>query len=718
MVATKPKRKKKTKRKVVEITLEGTSSRDEVVMKPVRTAEELEAEEQLQRKMAQMRHEGGDRWLFVFNEWAETTVPKKPKAKASKKGHRSNKTRDDSANGESSDAQLLGTSPSALSTSSGPAKVYRPQEYLHSMTAIGNHGVPKPAEKDASLPIASAEASSPPSTVTPKVMVTAPQPLSPSIERTPVEPQKPEWKVRKVAHRVQMQMMVHVTSENLLEVRPPATVTDCPHYRLWDIMSMKEQQTSDGQLVVLDLLNGTSLSYAFESSEERSRFMKEVIVHRPSLERPTEVVQLVCPTCRAPVKGFSKHCTKCFAILPPTPQIARSPSPGIPRTHDDSSSIAAVMSPLTTSSVLSPVPETRTVPVVGSSATSFPTTSSSSTSSSSMVPGAFGTGPGGFGSDSKVKRDVTDTAPEIYADDLDETLSIILQSSFLRGEKFVCLLRTSYLPFGTSLLQEKSIFLLLGAENLWILKRGMVDGASNFVLVHRFPVSSIVGIVASLFMQYFRLEFAAGQEPRAIVVPVRSHARTHKLLITLSKQVNKRIAHDSHSTLVNIAGTCLVGTRTVIKLPRFDNPPLEPTLPPINCALLGFLRMKEVPKDEKGYQSPGHGFMVPRTIIITKSWLFLAIEDYARYPVPTGTPQPSTPQFKVCDQDAISNIQALEIDRDDARTVTIVFESEDHRSKKWDLVLQTPEQQTWCVKTLSGLWFLIDRYPLMIITKE
>ncbi|MDP2436566.1 MAG: hypothetical protein Q8P67_12530, partial [archaeon] len=326
------------------------------------------------------------------------------------------------------------------------------------------------------------------------------------------------------------------------------------------------------------------------------------------------------------------------------------------------------------------------------------------------------------------KNDVTDIPPEVYSGDIDENLLIHLQIKFLhqnnRHEEFVCIIRSSFLPYRASLSEEKTGFILLGVNNLYILQRAKkvsLSGPSEFEfsLCAQLSLESLQMIVAGLFMQYFRLEFASRELRAAYVFLPRAHSRTHRFLMTLSRLSLSKIVNYNAQSLQSMHTSFLHNHKHTFSLVRHEQLSAQPSFPPVSCVLLGFLRIRSVDPREKGFYSPQHGNLVPRTLVMSQQWLFLAIEDYGNYPLHPQARPPPTSHYTMVAHDSIQNIQAIEIDRDDPRTLTIVFEDEATAdTHTWNLLMQSPDQKSYGVKILSQLYYNIFQCQILTLTKE
>lgn len=251
-------------------------------------------------------------------------------------------------------------------------------------------------------------------------------------------------------------------------------------------------------------------------------------------------------------------------------------------------------------------------------------------------------------------------------------------------ERFVYMYRSTFLKYGSSLSDERTVYVVLSNMGIYILKRDSQTNVYSTIATHK--LKDIKRIVIGLFYQLFRLEMT--DESTNYVFTTRSHERVHNFLDILVDTIREdeekfqlERCHRSRETFANI--NSLLSKRD-----------------PAEVHLYVMLHYKL--KTSKGF------VLVPRSLIITQEKLHLCEEDYSKWPS-LGVPNaktPSTPQFQIIQSKNISEVMGLQVDDKKPCELSILFEDEQDKGKvrEWSFVTSHKSEQQRIIKILSALW--------------
>lgn len=267
-------------------------------------------------------------------------------------------------------------------------------------------------------------------------------------------------------------------------------------------------------------------------------------------------------------------------------------------------------------------------------------------------------------------------------------------------EAFLYLLRSSYLPFSASLSDERVSCTLLTTEFLYILVRTPPPKA-GFVIARKASLAKVRRVVCGFGQQWLRLLLDDASEHLLVT---REHEKTHAFVDLLMDAIRKRNLVDP-AELVHYNQQL---TRNM-SMELLDNEPFATSL---DTYVMAYLRQ---PGDSYNgcYKARHIGeAVVPVSVVMTKEKLLLCREDYSCWPVPEGVEAPSTPQFTILHEQAIGEVLGIEVDCKHPSVVAIVFEQEDSDSfsvadvdqQQWDLYFTGAAEKARFVKRLSRRW--------------
>jgi len=123
----------------------------------------------------------------------------------------------------------------------------------------------------------------------------------------------------------------------------------------------------------------------------------------------------------------------------------------------------------------------------------------------------------------------------------------------------------------------------------------------------------------------------------------------------------------------------------------------------------------------KGAGPTKYGAVVPRTIILSEDMLYLAEEDYLRYPplIVNAHKLPTTPHFTHKASHKLTDVVNLELDVNDPLYIKIAFEEENGKSREvWELITGAEYERKKLTDTLVKKWKENFKLDLTVLFKR